>query len=265
MGNMSPVDRALWRIAELGARYRDPSSPTPPAGVWEELETAVSEARAMYARTHMAAFHAQRRTKQSEAQIDVLCRDRDRARTRVFDLRKAVKDARAEAAAEQSRAQAAEAARDELQADLRRALARCAAAETALAAAEAARAAAEVERDDVLAARMAAPTAPPAEVEIDLVAEEPAVTVTVGFTAPAPNTRYIRVGATLGNLLPEDMSPFLVKGAEVVRREGRLAAIIAVPSPTSEWEPSWADEQLGRLVAEGFRAEQWDGEESLAS
>ena len=261
MGNISPVDRALWRIAELGARYRDPSSPSEPARVWAELEAAVSDVRAMFGRARTAVAVSQRRVTQAEAQIEVLCRDRDRAKARVSELRKTARHTRADAEAAVARAEAAEAARDELREDLRRALARCAAAETALAAAEAACAAAEVERAEMLAAETPVCVITPAEVvELDLVAaEEPVVTVA------GPHVRYIRVGATLGNLLPDDLGPFLVKGAEVVRREGRLAAIVAVPSPTSEWEPAWADEQVGRLLAEGFRAERWDDEASLAS
>ena len=63
--------------------------------------------------------------------------------------------------------------------------------------------------------------------------------------------QYLHVGATLAGLLPDDLTPLLVKGASVVRREGRISALLAVRCeaagesvPSPEWE-----EQAARLRA----------------
>ena len=65
--------------------------------------------------------------------------------------------------------------------------------------------------------------------------------------------RYLNVAATIAGLLPDDLGPYLQPGATVVRREGRLFAIVAV---SSKWEKPDADTaQVQRLVDAGFKVE----------
>jgi hypothetical protein len=71
---------------------------------------------------------------------------------------------------------------------------------------------------------------------------------------PEGQFQYLFVSATLNGLLPEDLTPFLIPGAVLVRREGRLSALLAVrcagdgnvPSPEGE-------EQARRLEARSLR------------
>ncbi|MDQ1565130.1 MAG: hypothetical protein QOF96_10, partial [Actinomycetota bacterium] len=67
--------------------------------------------------------------------------------------------------------------------------------------------------------------------------------------------RYLNVAATIGQLLPDDLGPLLFSGARVVRREGRLFAIVAVPA--DPWAAPGSDgaEQAKRLADAGFRVE----------
>jgi hypothetical protein len=67
--------------------------------------------------------------------------------------------------------------------------------------------------------------------------------------------RYLNVAATIGQLLPDDLGPLLFSGASVVRREGRLFAIVAVPA--DPWAAPGSDgaEQAKRLADAGFRVE----------
>jgi hypothetical protein len=67
--------------------------------------------------------------------------------------------------------------------------------------------------------------------------------------------QYLHVGATVAGLLPVDLTPLLVKGASVVRREGRVSALLAVRCeaadetvPSPEWE-----EQAARLRARDLK------------
>jgi hypothetical protein len=66
--------------------------------------------------------------------------------------------------------------------------------------------------------------------------------------------RYLNVGATIGQLLPDDLGPYLLPGATVIRREGRLFATVAVT--TNPWKTSGADgSQQAQVFADaGFRA-----------
>ena len=57
--------------------------------------------------------------------------------------------------------------------------------------------------------------------------------------------RYLHLNATVGELLPEDLTPLLVPGTEVIRRDGRVAALLA-PAP-SDWE-----EQVRRLETQRY-------------
>jgi hypothetical protein len=67
--------------------------------------------------------------------------------------------------------------------------------------------------------------------------------------------RYLNVAATIGQLLPDDLGPLLLSGASVVRREGRLFAIVAVPA--NRWAAPGSDgaEQAKKLADAGFRVE----------
>ena len=67
--------------------------------------------------------------------------------------------------------------------------------------------------------------------------------------------RYLNVAATIAGLLPEDLGPYLQPGASVVRREGRLFAMVAVNS--TKWsEPDAAGTaQVQRFVDAGFKVE----------
>jgi hypothetical protein len=58
---------------------------------------------------------------------------------------------------------------------------------------------------------------------------------------------YLNVAATIGQLLPADLSPLLVSGATVVRREGRLFVTVAVPGADTA--------QAARFTDAGFKAE----------
>lgn len=66
--------------------------------------------------------------------------------------------------------------------------------------------------------------------------------------------RYLNVAATIAGLLPEDLGPYLQPGATVVRREGRLFAIVAV-NTTERSEPDADAAQAQRLVDAGFKVE----------
>ena len=66
--------------------------------------------------------------------------------------------------------------------------------------------------------------------------------------------RYLNVAATIAGLLPEDLGPYLQPGASVVRREGRLFAIVAVNSSKSS-EPDAETVQVQRFVDAGFKVE----------
>jgi hypothetical protein len=66
--------------------------------------------------------------------------------------------------------------------------------------------------------------------------------------------RYLNVAATIAQLLPEDLGPLLPSGATVVRREGRLFAIVAIRN--NKWAEPGADAaQAQRFVDAGFKVE----------
>ena len=65
--------------------------------------------------------------------------------------------------------------------------------------------------------------------------------------------RYLNVAATIAGLLPDDLGPYLQPGATVVRREGRLFAMVAVNSKTSE--PDAGTAQAQRFLDAGFKVE----------
>lgn len=67
--------------------------------------------------------------------------------------------------------------------------------------------------------------------------------------------RYLNVAATIAQLLPEDLGPFLLAGTTVVRREGRLFATIAVA--TDHWAPpgTGGGKQAKLFADAGFKVE----------
>lgn len=352
--SITPIDGVLWRIAELGSRFSDPSWPGDRRRVWAELESAIAEARTEISAVVAAPDAAQVRVAEAEARARTAQRERDRQRARASALQAVVEGARSAAEADQARADEAEAARDDALAALRRAQREGAKARAAQAQAEAerdearaaqvraeaerynsraAQARAEAERDEAQAASAAPPAAaeeaqeeaeqeqeqelalgpleeapvqvpvvdlresadPKAEADDDGVGLASALPGTQEVEEPLPlpgplvspavavaepdgtepvvglvvGARCLYVGATLGHLLPQDLAPLLVLGASVVRREGRLAALIAVPprGGVSEWAPSGCaegEEQARRLRAEGFRVE-WASQACLAS
>lgn len=75
--------------------------------------------------------------------------------------------------------------------------------------------------------------------------------------------RYLNVAATIGQLLPDDLGPYLLAGATVIRREGRLCATVAVT--TNPWKTAGSDgTQQAQVFADaGFRAE-WTSTAPLA-
>jgi hypothetical protein len=171
-------------------------------------------------------------------------------------------------------------------------------AQTALAAARTAQATARVETEEAEARRLAAEKArrlaeserdaavgvlerrpPVADIEIDVrtprevthseatVADLQGDESSEPVSAPA-KPRLLHVAATLGHLLPDDMGALLVPGARVVRREGRLAVLLAIAgSAGSPWAESISrleEEQADLLRAQGFRVE-WSQGDRLAS
>ena len=67
--------------------------------------------------------------------------------------------------------------------------------------------------------------------------------------------RYLNVAATIAQLLPDDLTPLLMPGATVVRREGRLCATVAVPIHHRLAAPGSDGEQAERFAGAGFRVE----------
>jgi hypothetical protein len=102
------------------------------------------------------------------------------------------------------------------------------------------------------------PAAMPAA-EID-VADEVEVVLDAGEEGVR---RYLNVAATIGQLLPDDLAPYLICGATVMRREGRLFATVAVT--TNPWATSGSDgDEQARVFADaGFRVE-WTSAAPLA-
>jgi hypothetical protein len=315
--DMAPVDRSLWRIAELSSRCSDPSWPGDKDGAWLALKEAIADVKALVRETTAAIEAAELRAARAEGRIRVVRRERDRERAAHQASRAAAEVAQERAKAAHEAAKASRARAEQAQAALDAALGAREAAEMALRwalerseDATAARARAELERDEVRAAYLALRQAR-AAAEADQARAQSAVeaaqaagaelerTAVVNGDAPpevsgdapqpgaelafpggdgvvdittdaegvfASDERYLHVGATMGHLLPEDLEELLVDGATIVRREGRLAALISVPSEESEWAaPSrLAEEQTQRLADAGFRV-QWVREICLAS
>ncbi len=340
----NPMDKMLWRIAELGSRYSDPRWSEERAQTWAALEQIVARAGSDVAAMVVAMEEAQDRARNAEARVRAVQRDRDRHRARASALGSSLREASSAAEAALGRLLSVERQRDEALAARARVTDERDEAKSSLALARS-------ERDEAQAALArrapehgentarpepakpevttgwdgrqaprakvpswwkAIPPAPPVaepvpavpEMEVELevtrpalvpdesagvdvvaqavqrvVAEAEAEAGTNADTvaeaegeAPAaeaqgePTTMidltdhvtYLSVRATPGNLLPHDMAKLLMNGATVVRREGRLAAVIAVTMTVNEW--ARPDVQGGKVLAdklrhEGFRVE----------
>ena len=107
-----------------------------------------------------------------------------------------------------------------------------------------------------------APAPQPAmvEVEVDLHTEAEAeaeadIVLIDSVDGEAGQIRYLNVAATIGQLLPEDLGPFLLAGATVVRREGRLFATVAVPMNPWAAPGTAGSNQAERFAEAGFKVE----------
>jgi hypothetical protein len=237
------------------------------AAHWEATATEALEAVAAY-----------------QAQVEAAAADRD------DDLR-SLRRAHQELSIARAALAGVEAERDEARSTL-------AAAETALAAAKAAQATARAETEEAEARRLAAQKArrqaeaerdaavgvmerhpsPVADIEIDVRTPGEVAAVqdkVLGFSpeaeSPEPpraaKPRLLHVAATLGHLLPDDMDGLLLPGSRVVRREGRLAVLLAMPGSDSPWAESTTrleEQQAELLRTRGFRVE-WSQGDRLAS
>lgn len=95
------------------------------------------------------------------------------------------------------------------------------------------------------------------DADVDLAAEDGTDDIVLddSLDGEEGGVRYLNVAATIAQLLPEDLGPFLLAGATVVRREGRLFAIVAVP--TNSWAPpgTGGTEQAERFAEAGLKVE----------
>ena len=215
------------------------------------------------------------------SQMETAAEDRD------DDLR-ALRRAHHEISVVRSALAGAEAERDEARSALVAAQAALAAARTAQAtaraeaaqaeagrlAAQRAQRLAESERDAAVGVLERRPVSPDVEIDLRTPVEDPIPEVTseapiVPLEAesrerrPPAQPRLLNVAATLGHLLPDSMDGLLVPGARVVRREGRLAALVAVASSSSPWTKDAAEleeRQADVLRSHGFRVEWLEGD-----
>jgi hypothetical protein len=275
-------------ISEISTRVNDCS-----AGL-EEARTAAEEAGAQARaargerdRGRARANHWEAKAKEAlealatyQAQVETDAADRQ------DDLR-TLRRAHQELSVARAALAGVEAERDEARSAL-------AAAQTALAAARSAQATARAETEMAEARRLAAQKAQraaeterdaavgvlerrpqPADIEIDIrTAEEiagsepaePGTRAEVEDAEPVAQPakpRLINVAATLGHLLPDNMDALLVPGAQIVRREGHLAALVAIPATNSPWAQNMAEleeRQAEMLRTQGFRVEWSEGD-----
>ena len=103
-------------------------------------------------------------------------------------------------------------------------------------------------------ARPGAEDTPGEVVDVTTPAEEIHLEDPTDAEVESGDCRYLNVAATIAQLLPEDLGPLLMSGATVVRREGRLYAIVAV-SNSKVAEPGADMAQAQRFVDAGFKAE----------
>ena len=101
-----------------------------------------------------------------------------------------------------------------------------------------------------------APQAAMAEVDVDLSADDAAdIVLDDSVDGEAGPVRYLNVAATIAQLLPEDLGPLLLTGATVVRREGRLFAIVAVPMNPWAAPGTAGANQAERFAEAGLKVE----------
>jgi hypothetical protein len=243
---------------------------------------AAVQARNTYAAAKAAAAESEARATAAEAATDQAMAARDEAVGALDDAiatGERFADARDDAVA----------ARDEAVRALDAAEARIAELEVALDAAKAAKSG-QADAVDTLAARaegavvvlpgvalpeaQAGPVAPASRVswqptwsewaspetsdgEVDFAAEADTDDIVLddSLDAEEGGVRYLNVAATIAQLLPEDLGPFLLAGATVVRREGGLCATVAVR--TDPWAPpgTGGAPQAERFADAGFRVE----------
>lgn len=277
-------------ISEIGTRMNDCTTGLEQA--WVAAEEAGAQARAARGeadRERARATHWEAKATEAlealaknEAEVATAAADRD------DDLR-SLRRAHQELSIARAALAGVEAERDE-------ALSALAAAQTALAAARAAQATARAATVEAEARRLAAQKAqrlaeterdaavgvmerrpPPADIEIDVRTPEEATSsesdsrAEMDSRAHAPaaaKPRLLHVAATLGHLLPDNLDGLLLPGAQVVRREGRLAVLLAIPASTSPWGTESTahleEEQAQFLRNQGFRVE-WSEGDRLAS
>ncbi|MGH9040455.1 MAG: hypothetical protein ACRDZ3_09505 [Acidimicrobiia bacterium] len=276
-------------IHEIGTRMNDCSAALVDTRAAAETNGAqVRAARGEQDRERSRANHWEAKAKEAleglaayESQAQTVAEDRD------DDLR-ALRRAHQELAMTRANLAAVEAERDEARATLAR-------AEAALSVSRAAEATAKAGLDGAEAMRLAAQKAQRmaeserdaavgvlerrpvvVDMEIDIrtpagidasqdevaeVANLPEAEIAPAATASRP--RLLNVAATLGHLLPDNMDGLLVPGARVVRREGRLAALVAITGSTSGWAEATIrleEKQAELLRSQGFRVEWLEGD-----
>jgi len=287
------VNDALWRIVELASRSSDPKWRGDRTRVMHDLEAAIQEvAQAALAERDRERARAEHWEEQVAEALEALAAYQTETEAAVADRDddlRALRRAHQELAVARAALAGVEAERDEARSAL-------AAARTALATARTALATARVEAEEAEARRLAAERArrlaeserdaavgvlerrpPVADVEIDLRTPAEATTsgdMVIGFHREEENAepvvgatpRLLHVAATLGHLLPDDLDALLLPGTRVVRREGRLAALLAMTggSPWAESIPDLEEKQAELLRSEGFRVE-WSHGDRLAS
>jgi hypothetical protein len=264
--NMSPIDRALWNVAEAASRYSDKLAESQRRKAWTDIEQAMAAARALFAQASTAppapSLPAEQMAAAQRA-AEVLRQRAEEAERGRAEMEAACWQMEADRDAARATAEAARATISLLTAEIE-------SLKQALAVADAERAEAVValERSMMRVPERPAPT-PAAPVVPAAVAEEPVVS---GWSRPDDGIDDVRiehmgllsVKATSYNLLPESLAEHLVPGARVLRQDGRMAAMVGVPcGPDGSMGPA-ATEQAGRLVAQGFRVD-WVTEDELVA
>jgi hypothetical protein len=154
---MSNVERALWRIAELGARCSQLDAAGGRGPLWAELEQTIAGLDAEVESARQAVDQAPAQVRSLEGRLAVARKERDREQVRAQELLADAEAARRERDRERVRAQEclaeAEAARRERDRDRQKARQAVAAAKTAAAESDARTTAAEAAADQALAAR----------------------------------------------------------------------------------------------------------------
>lgn len=254
-GSMSPIDRALWNVAEAASRYSDSMADSQRRKAWGDIEGAVAAARALWVRSGAAAG-----SPATSAQVSAVQRTAEILRQRAEKADRRVAEALAASREIEAQRDAALAAATGAAADASRAADARDALRVGLAAAEA-------QRDEALRALDRASAAPVASLVPPAPTTQPAKTwarpgADVGLTVE--HTGLLAVRATMGNLLPDSLGEHLIPGARVLRQDSRLAALVAVPCGADGSMSEEAIEQAGRLVAQGFRVD-WVAEDELVA